>query len=322
MKRNGVGFRPGKLNSVPPMDAPSADPFADAIAQFLDRMTAEQGASPLTIDAYGRELRRFATFLRAAGNFDFDISGPAPIVKFLAARRAVGAGPSTAARALVAIRMLYRYLYLERIIKNDPSSSVPVPKRWRKLPAVLNKGEAARLMHPPTENKALHLRDLCILELLYGCGVRVSELLTLTLDRVSMETETLRILGKRSKERIVPASSRVIAALADYIKHARPSLDGGRGSKFIFLTKTGRPLARSDVWRLTKKTARAEGISSKRVSPHKFRHSFATHLLEGGADLRSVQQMLGHADIATTQIYTHVERARLKAIHNKFHPRG
>ncbi|MFN0205423.1 MAG: site-specific tyrosine recombinase XerD [Planctomycetota bacterium] len=296
--------------------------YKAGVESFLDRQAVERGASPLTIEAYRRELRRFCKYLESAGFKNLIIPGADPIVKFLAARRAAGAAPSSIARALAAIRMLYQFLYAENVIKSDPSSSVPVPKRWRKLPQVLSVAESARIVTNIEGDDPKSLRNRAILELLYATGMRVEELMSLTLDRISFETATIRVLGKRMKERVVPAGEKAVDALKLYINDARPLLDQGRGSEYVFLSKSGRRLNRSDVWHMLKKTTTAAGISSKRASPHKLRHSCATHLLQGGADLRSVQQLLGHADISTTQIYTHVDQVRLKSVHKKFHPRG
>lgn len=296
--------------------------FRPALEAYLDRCAVEHGSSPLTISAYRRELTRFAEFLRSEAFHDFEIPGPKPIVRFLGLRRSGGAGPATVARTLVAIRMLYRFLYAERLVARDPSASIPTPKRWRKLPEVLTASEMGRVLGGAGGETPKALRDRALLELLYATGIRVTEALTLTLDRVSFETATLRVLGKRSKERVVPMGERAVEALGAYLSEARPRLDRGRGGTLVFLSARGRRLARSDAWRVVKRAAIEAGISSKRASPHKLRHSFATHLLEGGADLRSVQQLLGHADIATTQIYTHVEAARIKSIHRKFHPRA
>ncbi len=306
--------------TAPESDLP--DGFAAALASFLDRMTIEQGASPLTIAAYRRELTRFARFLAARGAVDFAIDGPAPILAFLAERRSDGASASTVARCLVAIRMCCRFLFSERLLPRDPSSSVATPRPWRKLPQVLSAAETARIVGSPVGETPRTHRDRAILEMLYATGMRVTEAITLTLDRVSLETASLRVLGKRSKERIVLLNDRAIDAIRVYLVDARPRLDRGLAGNVVFLSRTGRPLGRPDVWRVVKRAAIDAGISSKRASPHKLRHSFATHLLEGGADLRSVQQMLGHADVATTQIYTHVDSARLRAIHDRFHPRA
>jgi integrase/recombinase XerD len=301
--------------------------FREPLEAFLDRWAVEQGASPLTIEAYRRELENFARYLTRQGVDGFAVPGPKPVLGFLAARRAEGAGPATTARALVALRMAYRFLYGERFVPRDPTASIPPPKRWRKLPGVLTQAEAARVVRPRGGGGAsvkvwMALRDAALLEVVYATGIRVTEALTLTLDRVSFETQTLRVLGKRSKERIVPFGDRAADAMRQYLSDARPLLDKGSGGAVVFLTARGKKMQRSDAWRIVKRAAVEAGISSKKASPHKLRHSFATHLLEGGADLRSVQQLLGHADIATTQIYTHVEASRLKAAHKKFHPRG
>lgn len=298
------------------------DGFDLAIDAYLERCTVEQGASPLTIDAYRRELVRFAAHLRASGRTDFKIDDPGPILQFLAARQRQGAGASTKARALVAVRMLYRFLYSERLMASDPSVSIPAPRRWRKLPSVLSESETAKIVTNPAADDRKDLRDRAILELMYATGMRVTELIQLTLDRISFETQTIRVMGKRSKERLVPFGERAAAALREYLESARPLFETSKSGNVLFLTRSGRKMQRSDVWRMARSVAVRAGVPGKKVSPHKFRHSFATHLLQNGADLRSVQQLLGHADITTTQIYTHVDSERLKSIHTKFHPRA
>ncbi|MBI3817794.1 MAG: site-specific tyrosine recombinase XerD [Planctomycetes bacterium] len=304
------------------MSLNNQDPFRPLIDAFLDRGSAEEGLSPLTIDAYRRELNRFAIFLRSSGANGFAIDGPAPIIAFLASRGRQGAGGATRARALVAVRMLFRFLYAERILPNDPTVSIPAPRRWRKLPHVLTETEVAKIVTDGPDDARFETRNRAILELLYATGIRVAELINLTLDRLSFETQTIRVLGKRSKERLVPLGERAAEAIRVYLNDARPLLENNKSANVLFLTRRGAKMQRSDIWRLSRAAAREAGIAQKRVSPHKFRHSFATHLLQNGADLRSVQQMLGHADVVTTQIYTHVDSERLKAVHNKFHPRA
>jgi len=299
---------------------PLSPEFTVAIEAFLDRMTVEQGASPLTVAAYRRELQRFAEFLAKAGRGGFEVPDATPILRFLATLKL--RAPSTRARALVAIRMMYRFLLAERMVAVDPSASITTPRPWRKLPEVLTPSEAARIVERPVTAAKGSLRDRAILEVLYATGIRASEAAHLTVDRVSFETATLRVLGKRSKERLVILGDRAAAALREYLESERPLLDRGASEGKLFLSRNGKPLAREDLWRIVKQAARAAHLPLARVSPHKLRHSFATHLLQGGADLRSVQQMLGHADIATTQIYTHVDSARLKRVHEKFHPRA
>ncbi|HKE00382.1 MAG TPA: tyrosine recombinase [Planctomycetota bacterium] len=296
---------------------PSADARSLEIEGFLARIAVEGGASPLTVAAYRRDLTRYAAFLRASGQRGFEIADARPITRFLESRRGAKAAPATLARSLAAIRMLYRYLVSERVVAADPTTTLRGPRPWRKLPQTLRAAEVARILE--SQEGA---RDRAILEVLYATGARVTEIATLTLDRVSLETSTLRVLGKRAKERLVPLGERAKDALAGYLSDVRPLLDKGEARGAVFLSRTGKPLERVRIWRIVKRAAIAAGISSKRASPHKLRHSFATHLLEGGADLRSVQQLLGHADVGTTQIYTHVESSRLKSLHSRFHPRA
>ncbi len=231
-----------------------------------------------------------------------------------------GLSVASIARHLAAIKMFLRYLHSEKWIKRDVAFLIESPKKWRNLPGTLNYRDVEALLSAPEESEELYLRDKAILEVLYATGMRVSELVDLTIDKVNADVGYVRVFGKGSKERIIPIGSVALAALDEYLANLRPQLTNIRSREYVFLSRTGRPMDRSTVWRVVRKHAKFAGIQ-KGVSPHTLRHCFATHLLQGGADLRVVQELLGHADVATTQVYTHVDEARLKSVHAKFHPR-
>jgi integrase/recombinase XerD len=230
------------------------------------------------------------------------------------------ANETSAKRALVAIRMFLRFAKLRRLIEDDGSEVLETPKTWQRLPAVCNKQQVLRLLEAPSPKEPFYLRDKALLELLYATGVRASELAGLKTTDVNLDIGYLRCFGKGSKERVVPVGKIAISATRDYLRDLRPRLAKPPSQAFLLLSRTGRPLSRIEVWRLVKKYAVRAGMP-RNVTVHTLRHCFATHLLSGGADLRSVQEMLGHVDIATTQIYTHVDHERLRQIHKKFHPR-
>jgi integrase/recombinase XerD len=230
------------------------------------------------------------------------------------------ANENSAKRALVAIRMFLRFAKLRRLIEDDGGEVLETPKTWQRLPAVCNKQQVLRLLEAPSPEEPFYLRDKALLELLYATGVRASELAGLKTTDVNLDIGYLRCLGKGSKERVIPVGKIAIGATFDYLRHLRPKLAKPQSQAFLLLSRTGRPLSRIEIWRLVKKYAVRAGMP-RNVTVHTLRHCFATHLLSGGADLRSVQEMLGHVDIATTQIYTHVDHERLRQIHKKFHPR-
>jgi len=227
---------------------------------------------------------------------------------------------TSAKRALVAIRMLLRFAKLRRLIEDDGSEVLDTPKTWQRLPVVCNKQQVLRLLEAPSAEEPFYLRDKALLELLYATGVRASELASLKTTDVNLDIGYLRCFGKGNKERVVPVGRIAIAATRDYLRDLRPRLARPQSQAFLLLSRTGRPLSRIEIWRLVKKYAVRAGMP-RNVTVHTLRHCFATHLLSGGADLRSVQEMLGHVDIATTQIYTHVDHDRLRQIHKKYHPR-
>ena len=291
------------------------------IETFLDYLTVECGLSVNTLQAYQRDLERFAAFLGPEP--DWEKVEPDRIVDFMMAEKKAprDMAINSISRELVAIRMFFRFLSGEGLIKHDPTEHLESPRLWHNLPEVLDRRSVDRLLSAPNAgDDRWPLRDRAILEMLYATGARASEVADMTLLSVNREVGYVLAIGKGRKERIVPVGRRALEALAAYLSGERPNLDRQQ-NPHLFLTHSGRRMGRETLWRLVKKYCLRAGIS-RRVSPHTLRHSFATHLLEGGADLRSVQEMLGHVDIGTTQIYTHVDQNRLKAIHRKYHPRA
>lgn len=297
---------------------------------FLEWLTVELGLRPNTVKAYARDLKKFSLFLEARGISALQEARADDIVDFLGQEKEKGRAVTTIGRSLVAIKMFYRFLLLEGLISRDIASTLDSPRMWRKLPGVLDVDEVESLLAAaaptggpcgPEARSELEYRDRAVLEVLYATGARAQEVADLTLSAVNLDYGYARLIGKGEKERIVPLGEPAISAIREYLKEARPKLARAESEGWLFLSRTGRKLNRETIWRLVKKYARLAGIK-KPLSPHTLRHSFATHLLSGGANLRVVQEMLGHATIATTQIYTHINHARLKAVHKKYHPRG
>ncbi len=288
---------------------------------FLNFLTVEKGLSRNTLDGYGRDLARYLDFLEARGIADADEISPATILQFLAHLKQAGLSPRSRARALVALRTFHKFLLAEELCATNPAARVAAPKSLNPLPSTLSPTEVERLLAAPAGAGSLEQRDRAMLEILYATGLRVSELVGLRMQDLQLDVGYLLAFGKRNKQRIVPLGEAAVEELRGYLRHARPLLEKGQGSQFIFLNRTGKGLTRQGFWKIIKRRA-LEALIQKNITPHTLRHSFATHLLENGADLRSVQAMLGHADISTTQIYTHVTRERLKQIHGRHHPRG
>jgi len=303
-----------------------SEPAAQAARKFLlapfnDFLMLEQGASPRTDEAYGRDLARFAAYAITRG-----ASGPPDVTarmlrEYVYHLKDLGLAPASIRRNISALRTYFKFLLGEGHVTHDPSERLESPKRWRTLPDVLSVAEVEKLLASPTLDDPLVFRDRALLELAYGAGLRVSEWISIGVRDVMFDEGLVRVFGKGSKERLVPIGRRAIGALASYIRDLRPRLEHGEGRGALFLNARGRPLTRMGAWKILRKYVERAGIE-KRVSPHTLRHSFATHLLEGGADLRAVQEMLGHADISTTQIYTHVDREYLRSVHKQFHPRA
>jgi integrase/recombinase XerD len=288
---------------------------------FQDWMATEQGASPRTHEAYGRDLARFAAFAHEHGVRDPASAEPRLLRDYVYHLKDSGLAPASIRRNVSAVRTYYRFLVAEGHATSDPSERLETPRPWRTLPDVLTVDEVLKLLAAPTLDEPLAFRDRALLELAYGAGLRVSELITLQVKDVLFKDSLLRVFGKGSKERLVPIGRNAIGAVAVFVRELRPHLEKGEGKGVLLLNGRGRPLTRMGAWKILRKYVDAAGIT-KHVSPHTLRHSFATHLLEGGADLRAVQEMLGHADISTTQIYTHVDREYLRSVHKQYHPRG
>jgi integrase/recombinase XerD len=291
------------------------------LERFADYLAVEHGTSDRTREAYGRDLERFATYARVKAIRQPHDASPRLLREFVYHLKDLGLAPSSIRRNVSAVRTYFRFLLGEGHVVRDPTERLETPKRWLRLPGVLSVDEVERLLAAPTLDEPLAFRDRALLELAYGAGLRISEWTTIAVRDVMLEEGLVRVFGKGSKERLVPIGRRAIAAVAIYTRELRPRLERGAGRGTLLLSARGQPLSRMGAWKILRKYVKKAGIT-KHVTPHTLRHSFATHLLEGGADLRAVQEMLGHADIATTQIYTHVDREYLRSVHRQYHPRG
>ena len=288
---------------------------------FLNYLLVEKGLARNSLDSYGRDMVRYLDFLEKRGCGEPSAVRPGDVADFLALLKDRGLAPRSRARALSAVRMFHRFLLVEGYAEVNPTAIIEAPKTLAKLPQVLSGREVEALLAAPGSDTAQDVRDRAMLELLYATGLRVSELVALGVRDVNVTAGYLMAFGKGGKERLVPMGESACAAVSRYLAEARPSMDRSGDNVYLFLTRLGDRMTRQAFWNIIKKRTIEAGIR-KVISPHTLRHSFATHLLENGADLRSVQTMLGHADLATTQIYTHVTRERLKRIHEEFHPRG
>jgi integrase/recombinase XerD len=295
----------------------SLSPCIDA---FLTMIAVEKGLAENTVEAYSRDLVQLSAFLTARGVVSWTDTQTLDLRSYLSALRNRGLSPRSISRHVVTLRRFYRFLETEGVITESPLPALQRSAGARKLPQTLSADDVRKLLAQPDPLQSLGVRDQAMLELLYATGLRVSELLSLRLHQVNFQGDFLIVKGKGSKVRAVPFGQWARQKLLAYMNNVRARLLKGKSSAFMFITRSGRPLTRQGFWKLIRGYALAAGVE-KRVTPHTLRHSFATHLLEGGADLRSVQAMLGHADISTTQIYTHVNGARLKEVHSRFHPR-
>ena len=275
----------------------------------------------MTVEAYGRDLARFVEYAVVKGTQAPPDVNARLLRDFVYHLKDLGLSPASIRRSISALRTYYRFLLADGIVVRDPTERLETPKKWRTLPEVLTVPEIQRLLAAPTIDEPLYFRDRALLELAYGAGLRVSEWIGLGVRDLVLEEGLVRVFGKGSKERLVPIGRQAIGAVAIYVRELRPRLEKGEGKGILFLNARGEPLSRMGAWKILRKYVDKAGIE-KTVTPHTLRHSFATHLLEGGADLRAVQEMLGHADISTTQIYTHVDREYLRSVHRQFHPRG
>lgn len=288
------------------------------IDQFLDAVWVEQGLSENTLSAYGSDLRIFAKWL--AGKPMLEVDG-GELSRFLASRYKEGIGNRSTARILSSLRRFYGYYIRENSIKVDPTALIESPHIGQPLPTSLSEKDVELLLDAPEVTNALGFRDRAMLEMLYATGLRVSELVNLKFEQISFRQGVVRIIGKGNKERLVPVGEEAMSWLENYMSQARKTILGERQCDYLFVTNRADSMTRQAFWHIIKRHAKKAGIS-KELSPHTLRHAFATHLLNHGADLRVVQLLLGHADLSTTQIYTHIARERLKELHSKYHPRG
>jgi integrase/recombinase XerD len=288
--------------------------------RFDDFLALEQGVSVRTSLAYKLDIARFVEYVSVKGaKSPIDVSAR-NLREYVYHLKDLGLSPASIRRNISAVRSYFRFLLAEGHVVRDPSERLETPKKWRTLPEVLDVGEIERLLTAPSLDEPLAFRDRAMLELAYGAGLRVSEWISLGVRDVMLPDHLVRVFGKGAKERLVPIGRSAIATIAVYLRELRPKLEKGEGKGVLFLNARGEPLSRMGAWKILRKYVDQAGIK-KPVSPHTLRHSFATHLLEGGADLRAVQEMLGHVDISTTQIYTHVDREYLRSVHKQFHPR-
>ena len=295
----------------------------DAIQLFLDAMLIERGLSNETGQAYANDLRAFQAWLSPAERADLASVDRRRFTGFLMQGRKEGLKPATVASRLVSIKMFFRYLHSEGLIQNDLSQCLDSPKLWRHLPEILSPAQVDALLNAPDKKTDKGRRDRAMLELMYACGLRVSELVNLQKPQLHFDEGYIRIRGKGNKERLVPIAKFSAKAVQSYIDDVRPRLivNDSEAGQIVFLSMNGRPLTRARIWQLIRELATDAGLPHG-IHPHSLRHSFASHLLSAGAPLRTIQEMLGHADISTTQIYTHVDQQRLKQVHSSFHPRA
>ena len=291
------------------------------IEHFRDHLTFERGLSDLTVDAYDRDVQRLVSFLEARGRTHPRTVSYLDIRDHIYGLQDAGLKATSIRRFIAAARTYFLFLHEEGQLDEDPTERIESPKTGRKLPVFLAQDEVVRLIESPSIADRAYWRDRAILELLYATGIRVSELITARISSLDLEEGLLQVFGKGSRQRIIPMGRPAAVAVECYLREVRPNLDRGSAGGVLFLNRRGRPLSRMAIWNLVRDAAERCGIQTK-VSPHVLRHTFATHLLEGGADLEVVQKLLGHADISTTQIYTHLDREYLTQVHRRYHPRA
>ncbi len=289
--------------------------------EFINYLAVERGLSNNTLTAYRRDLAQYFLFMKEKKNKDARAIERKDITDFMQDQKGRGLLTTSICRSLSAIKMFHRFLVREGLVRTDPTNLIDMPKLWKRIPDVLSVPEIAAVLGAAKGGHWQAVRDRAMLELFYATGMRVSELINLKLESINLEVGYVRCIGKGRKERIIPVGKRAREALEKYCAAARKKLNKGNVSSALFLSRLGKKMSRQSAWKIIKRYARKANIK-KEIKPHTLRHSFATHLLEHGADLRSVQEMLGHSDISTTQIYTHVDKERLKTIHKQFHPRG
>ena len=291
------------------------------VERFDDFLSLEHGSADRTREAYRRDVLRLAAYaLTRSVRKPADLT-PGHLRDFVYHLKDLGLAPSSIRRTIAGLRTWFAFLVAESVIPGDPSDRLELPKRWQTLPEVLSADEVKKLLATPSQDDAMYYRDKAMLELAYGAGLRVSEWTSVQVRDVHLDERLVRVRGKGNKERLVPFGRSAAAAVVIYLRELRPRLERGAGKGVLFLNARGQPLSRMGAWTILRKHVKAAAID-KTVTPHTLRHSFATHLLEGGADLRAVQEMLGHADVSTTQVYTHVDREYLRSVHKQYHPRG
>ena len=294
----------------------------ELLTKYFNYLLIERGIAQNTLESYGRDLRRFLLFVQEnKGLTDVHEVTPEVIIEYLVRIKNEGLAANSMNRSLAALRGFYKYLLREKIIIETPLANIELAKVWMKLPDTISKEEMKAILAQPGSQTTPAIRNTAMLELLYATGIRVSELINLTMNSVNWQVGFLVVMGKGSKERIVPIGKTAYDCTRLYVDKARPQLIQKKNTDILFLNRFGTKFTRQGLWKIVIRYAQKAGLK-KKVHPHTFRHSFASHLLEGGADLRTVQVMLGHADISTTQIYTHITKERLKEIHAKYHPRG
>ena len=289
--------------------------------QYMNHLLIEKGAAGNTLEAYGHDLNRYVSFLEQKGLSQAGCATPQNVIEFLVQLKSEGLSANSMNRSLAALRGFYKFLLQEKVLDESPLTNIELAKVWMRLPDTVSREEMNLILSQPGDQTPSALRDSAILELLYATGLRVSELMSLTMSSINWQVGFLIVMGKGSKERVVPIGRTAYDCVRRYVDEARPKLQKSKTTDVLFLNRFGRAFTRQGLWKIIVGYAKKAGLQ-KNVHPHTFRHSFASHLLAGGADLRAVQVMLGHSDISTTQIYTHVTKDRLKEIHHKYHPRG
>lgn len=315
--REGAGWRELEMDNAEGAIGETA--WEALLREFLVYLRAERGLSEHTVEAYRRDLRRFVDFALRCGTASPGEMEREQVTTFLEEMEKAGLSPRSLARLTASLRTFQRFLVREGTGELLPIGDLPYPRHMRKLPTVLSREEVERLLDQPMPGDALGLRDRAILETLYGTGIRVSELVSLDLEDLDLEEREMRVLGKGSRERVVPVGGRAAEALLSYLAHGRPRLSRSPSQRALFLNARGERITRQGAWGVVRKYAGRVGLG-ERMTPHTLRHSYATHLLENGADLRYIQELLGHASVSTTQIYTHVSSGRLKEVYERAHP--
>ncbi len=294
--------------------------MTELIEEFLNHLSVERGLANNTLSSYKRDLKRFFEYLKSRNIASIQRVSRQTVNSFMLFEKDRGLSANSVSRELACLKIFLKFLLMENKIKEDVTSVIESPKLWKKLPSTLSVNEVDLLLKTPNVRSMMGIRDKASLELMYATGMRVSELINLKMNDLNMDVGFVKCLGKGGKERIIPFGRKAKESLVRYLGKARTTFLKKKVSNFLFLSRLGKPMSRQAFWKTIKRYATLSGIK-KEITPHSLRHSFATHILEGGADLRIVQEMLGHSDISTTQIYTHVNKDRLKSIHHKYHPR-